>query len=188
MEKRFKEHCADRDKERCKNRPLYRAMNKYGIEHFHIEMLEKTDNPEERERFWIEQKGSFKLGYNATMGGDGKRYLDYDLIVSTYQEINNIAKTAELLGVSTDSVSNVLTSRHINIKSGAEIAKTEHGKIIKMFKDNKLIKVFPTVGEAAQYVIDTKLSTATDLSGVKVHIRDCANGKRKTAYRHTWTW
>ena len=52
-------------------------MNKYGIEHFHIELIEETDNPEEREIYWIEKLGSFKNGYNATLGGDGKKYLDY---------------------------------------------------------------------------------------------------------------
>ena len=62
-------------------------MRKYGIEHFHIELIEETDNPEEREVFWIENKRSFKNGYNATKGGDGRPYLDYDLIISTYNEV-----------------------------------------------------------------------------------------------------
>ena len=53
-------------------------MNKYGIEHFSAEMIEQTDSPEEREQFWIEEYRSYgNKGYNATMGGDGKRYLDY---------------------------------------------------------------------------------------------------------------
>ena len=56
-------------------------MRKYGIEHFHIELIEETDNPEEREVFWIENKRSFKNGYNATVGGDGKKYIDYDIII-----------------------------------------------------------------------------------------------------------
>lgn len=30
VSKRWKEHCRDYKKERCKDRPLYRAMNKYG--------------------------------------------------------------------------------------------------------------------------------------------------------------
>ena len=51
-------------------------MRKYGIEHFHIELLEETDNPEEREIYWIEKMRSFKYGYNATYGGDGKKYID----------------------------------------------------------------------------------------------------------------
>lgn len=72
IDKRFKEHCSDAFKERNEKRPLYSAMRKYGIEHFHIELIEETDNPEEREKYWIEQKQSFKNGYNATLGGDGK--------------------------------------------------------------------------------------------------------------------
>lgn len=31
---RFKEHCSDSKRERCEKRPLYDAMNKYGIENF----------------------------------------------------------------------------------------------------------------------------------------------------------
>lgn len=45
-------------------------MRKYGIEHFHIELIEETDDPEEREIYWIEQKRSFKNGYNAAMERD----------------------------------------------------------------------------------------------------------------------
>ena len=29
----------------------------------------------EREKYWIEYYGSFKNGYNATLGGDGKAYI-----------------------------------------------------------------------------------------------------------------
>jgi group I intron endonuclease len=43
IQKRFVEHCADSKKERNKNRPLYRAMNKYGVENFTIHLLEETD-------------------------------------------------------------------------------------------------------------------------------------------------
>ena len=36
LERRFREHIADSKRERCNKRPLYSAMNKYGVEHFHI--------------------------------------------------------------------------------------------------------------------------------------------------------
>jgi group I intron endonuclease len=86
IEQRFKKHCSDAFRECNEKRPLYNAMRKYGIEHFHIELIEETDNPEERETFWIEYFGSFQNGYNATLGGDGKRYADYDLIYKLYCE------------------------------------------------------------------------------------------------------
>lgn len=39
IEERWKEHCYDFQKERCNKRPLYDAMNKYGVENFMIEEL-----------------------------------------------------------------------------------------------------------------------------------------------------
>ena len=39
IEHRFKEHCKDSKKRQNEKRPLYSAMNKYGIEHFHISIL-----------------------------------------------------------------------------------------------------------------------------------------------------
>ena len=81
IEKRFKEHCQDAFKRINEKRPLYAAMRKYGIEHFHIELIEETANPEEREKFWIAKKDSFKNGYNATLGGDGKKWIDDALVV-----------------------------------------------------------------------------------------------------------
>ena len=83
-------------KERNEKRPLYSAMNKYGVENFTVETIEETDNPEEREKYWIEYYGSFKNGYNATMGGDGKKYIDYDLVIATYKEIPVVNKVAEI--------------------------------------------------------------------------------------------
>lgn len=68
-------------------------MRKYGIEHFRISLIEETYQPEERERYWIEYFGSFKNGYNATQGGDGKSYLDYNLIIATYQKCGSQEKT-----------------------------------------------------------------------------------------------
>ena len=52
VEKRFQEHIKD-SKKYYKNRPLYNAMNKYGIEHFKIEPIEKCnlDILSEREKY-----------------------------------------------------------------------------------------------------------------------------------------
>lgn len=90
-------------------------MRKYGIEHFHISLIEETDNPEEREKYWIEYLRTFKNGYNATMGGDGAKYIDYDLVVKTYNKVQNQAQTARILNISVNSVKLIL--ENCNIKS-----------------------------------------------------------------------
>lgn len=84
-------------------------MRKYGIEHFHIELLEETSTPEEREIFWIESKRSFKNGYNATMGGDGRKYIDYDLVISLYQQLLNQAEVARRMNIDISSVNKILS-------------------------------------------------------------------------------
>ena len=71
IEKRFKEHCQDAFRERNEKRPLYAAMRKYGIENFHIELIEETDNPVEREIYWISTLQTRTKGYNILPGGAG---------------------------------------------------------------------------------------------------------------------
>lgn len=189
IEKRWREHRNDYTKERCRDRPLYRAMNKYGIEHFHIEQLEETDNASEREIYWIEQKQSFKNGYNATMGGDGKRYLDYDLIYSTYEAVQNAAEVARRLNISVDSVYTVIHQHGGIIKSAQEINKEKGSKAVKMFnKQNEYVQSFASLTDAAQFLKDNNYTTSTDVRGIAVHIRQCANKQRKTAYSFIWEW
>ena len=63
-------------------------MKKYGTEHFHVELVEETDSPEEREQYWIRFYNCYgSTGYNTTMGGDSKRYIDYEEIIRVYQEV-----------------------------------------------------------------------------------------------------
>ena len=175
IEKRFKEHCRDAFKERNERRPLYAAMRKYGIEHFHIKLLEETDNPEEREKFWIEKLGSFKEGYNATMGGVGKKYLDYDLILRTFREVGKIKKTADLLGYDEHTVGRIVNQAHEVVKTPADIGK-EQGKPVAQYSENgELLAVFENLSAAGR-----------SIGKPRAHISQCANGQRKTAYGFVW--
>jgi len=76
--------------------------------------------PEEREKYWIQYYGSFKNGYNATLGGDGKKYIDYDLVIATYKQNNNAAKTARILNISSDSVRNIVKQYGLNPSNGGK--------------------------------------------------------------------
>ena len=185
IEKRFKEHCKDFSKERCKDRPLYRAMNKYGIENFHVELIEETDNPEDREIYWIEYFGSFKNGYNATVGGDGRKYIDYDLVVATYNQTQSLIETAKLCGCNRTYVGKILQSRKILTLPSAEVNKNKYGQYIDQFDiNNNYIKTFKSIKEAAKELRPDSVS----LGGVTSHISDVCKGKRKTAYGYIWRY
>ena len=188
IEKRFKEHCQDAFRDRNEKRPLYAAMRKYGIEHFHIELIEETNNPEEREVFWIENKRSFKNGYNATVGGDGKKYIDYDLVISSYKEIKSIADTAKALNISADSVSNILHQNNISIISSSEVNLNKYGKITNMYSlEGEFLKSFSSTNEAAQYMIDNNLTNCKKTT-IKQHITEVCTGRRNTAAKYKWKY
>ncbi len=182
IEKRFKEHCQDAFRDRNEKRPLYAAMRKYGIEHFHIEQIEETNNPEEREKYWIEHYRSFKNGYNATLGGDGKRYLDYDVLIFAYKENPNLEEISQIYHCDRNYLSQILKKYNIEIKSQEKINQEKFGYIINQYdKNGKYLRTFPSLSEAYK----TVRPESTSRSGIS-HISDVCKGKRKTAYGYIW--
>ena len=189
-EKRFKQHCKSAKKQSIKHRPLYAAMRKYGIENFELLVVEECPDTivDEREIFWIEFYQSFKNGYNATKGGEGKKYLDYDLICAIYEQIKNCTEVAKILQISPDSVSTILKNRNIIIKPSSEISKEKNSKIIHMFTlQDQYLQTFSSLSDAARFILESQNKNC-NLDGIKVHIREVANKKRKTAYGYKWKW
>lgn len=164
-------------------------MRKYGIEHFHISLIEETYQPEERERYWIEYFGSFKNGYNATQGGDGKSYLNYNLIIATYQKCGSQEKTAELCNCCRDSVSRIIKMYNIiperkytGINSAASKA------VIAKTKEKQNIKAFSSLAEAGRWIQANQNKIESDLHGITGNIRKCCQKKRKSAYGYYWEY
>lgn len=185
IEKRFKEHCADAFRSRNEQRPLYAAMRKYGIENFNIEEIEKTDMPEEREKYWIEYYQSFKNGYNATLGGDGKKYLDYDLVIATYKACNeNCLHTAKKLSIDKGTVSRIVKEKGYNTHIGGINAKC-----IDMYDlDNQYIRSFTSSREAARFLIQEQNLPISNEGGYSSHIIEVCKGKRKTCQHYIWRY
>ena len=187
---RFKEHCRDSKKERCNKRPLYDAMNKYGIDNFSISIIEECSDIEinEKEIYWINKLNTYSNGYNATKGGDGKSYLDYDLIVNLYKQYQNTQTVAKELNICPDSVRKILKERNIPIKSSADVNKDKCGKPVNMYdKNGKFIQSFNTTSDAARFLIDNKYSNCK-LSTIRYHISEVCSGKRKSAANFKWSF
>lgn len=162
-------------------------MRKYGVEHFHIELIEETDNPEEREIYWIEKKQSFKNGYNATVGGDGRKYINYDLVVKTYQDLQNIKLVAKQLHHDESTISKILKEKNIDVKSSIEWMRENRGKKVGQYDLNdNFIQSFNSRGLASKYLIDNHYTTSTAIDAVAGRIGQVCNGKRKTAYGFKW--
>lgn len=118
-QERWKEHLKDYKRERCEKRPLYSAMNKYGVENFVFEVIEECDNTEEREKFWIKELNTYgSTGYNATLGGDGRAYIRFsdDEIITYHCSDGNYIKqwTAKHFGIDPDTVEKILIRNNAN--------------------------------------------------------------------------
>lgn len=189
IEIRWREHLKNIYSLNEYDKPLYRAIRKYGIENFYIEKIEEVDASilNERESYWIEYFQSFKKGYNATSGGDGKRYLDYELISKMYNEIKNCSKIAQILDIDEHSVSRAIKSTGgIVLPGGRE--NLPASKIIHMYSLNDdYEQTFPSVQKAVEWCVEQGLCKAVN-SGARSHIGACASGKRKTAYQHKWKY
>lgn len=189
IEKRFKEHCNDAFKKSNWERPLYRAIRKYGTEHFHIELIEETDNPEEREIYWIGYYDGFTQGYNATKGGDGKRIYNHEAIIARLKEHPYPCDIAKEFGCCTDLVYGLGKENHIKTKNKSQIRYKEFFSktILAYTKKGDFVRSFSSTVEAASWCFEQKKCPTLN-SGVRSHIAACAKGKRKSAYGYVWKY
>ncbi len=146
---RFSDHCKDSVLSKCKGRPLYYAMNKYGKEHFHISQLEECelDILPEREQFWIKELDTYHNGYNATLGGDSKHYYNYQEIAKKYLELKTLKTTSTFFQCDIDTIRKACLDQNIEIISASEHNKK---KVAMYDLKNNFICNFNSLIEAYQ--------------------------------------
>lgn len=191
---RWREHLRDAEKEKCKNRPLYNAINKYGKEHFHFEVIEETDNPEEREQYWINELRTYvnfkdSNGYNATLGGDGNPWLELneqEVIDYHINEANYIlGRTAKYFNVSNHSIEKILFKNNIVWIKNKELNQMksyeEHGGVFQVLKDSRfVINVFRTLSETVEYMKKAKTDGKISIA--------CNGGTNGNHYAYGYLW
>ena len=185
--KRFQEHCKDSKKERCERRPLYNAMNKYGIENFVVEELIECPNDEldSYEKMYIEKLQTYgRNGYNATKGGDGTILFDYDKI-ETYALGGTMTECAAKMHCSVDTVKKVLTINNIPIRHNRRGCCSDPKKVEQYSLEGVFIKEWESITLAAHWLVDNGYAKTYN-SGVKQKIRLCMRGENKTAYKFIW--
>ena len=194
--KRFQEHCRDSKKERCEKRPLYDAMNKYGIENFIVEQLIECDELElnSYECLFIEQLNTYNNGYNATKGGDGSILFDYKKIVRLYQEGLNMKEVAAKIQCCRDTVSKVLHLYNVEIRNDNQDCYSENyegclNKPIKIARLDKnteeVLEAYDSMANAAHWLVDNGFAKTYN-GGVRQKISMCCKGEIKSAYKHKW--
>ena len=185
IEERFKEHIKDSKKEEWKHRPLYRAINKYGIEHFTISLVEECNYTilSEREKYWIDFYDSYRNGYNATLGGDGSFLYNYDCIIDLYNKGMLVHEICDVVGCERTVVQRCLKRANIDsFKNSIERSKSP----VEMIGDNgQVIKTFSSQTDAANWIVDNKFPNAS-VNSVRTNIGRVINGIRKTCCGFEW--
>lgn len=160
IEKRFQEHIYDSKKgqEYTKNRPLYNAFNKYGIENFTIEMLEEVEDNhvDDRERYWIAKLNTYNNGYNATLGGDGQTQIDRAKVLELYHEGYNNTQIANILGHERAAISRIVKS------FGLQSQYEPPAKAIQLVKSKEKLS-FSSRRDAAKYLIDNNITRSKNI-------------------------
>lgn len=178
IEKRWKDHKSDSVRPRCEKRPLYSAMNKYGVENFIIEEVEKCSEKElsEREKYWIEFYHSFHDGYNATTGGDGKQYADYDLIYKLFQEGKTCKEIKQITNYDGKTIQRALELNGVDEQTRKERGRDSFRKRVAKIdlNTNEILEVYTSIREAEK------------ANGQTRHIGDVCNGKRKSCKGFGW--
>ena len=181
-EQRWKEHVRDSQRAEYSERPLYKAFRKYGIENFQLTTIETCDYTivNEREKYWIEYYGSFKYGYNATKGGDGKQYCDYDLIFALYKQGKNIKEIAAITHYDILTCRTALEHKGITHQERVERGREKINRVVLQLdpQTDEIIGIYPSIQKAYD-------SLGKQHSG---HIAEVCVGKRKTAYGYKWRY
>lgn len=189
IEERWKEHCSDYKRERCEKRPLYNAMSKYGVEHFHIELVEECDLKElsKKEIYWIGYYNTYENGYNATLGGDGKFLYDYELIASLYKEGMTGKEISDILKCDAETVRRAIISAGLNTEENM-IKKFSKKVFMCDKKTDEVLMVFDSQSDAGRWLQENNKTKDKRITSLSSHIGEVCKGKRNTAYGYKWKY
>lgn len=209
---RWKQHLLSSKNDKDRNTVLYKAMNKYGSDKFHIclikeysfyskdELIKTLDKEEIR---YISEYNSLKPnGYNMQLGGKAPTE-------SLKQPVDKYSLNGELLN-SYESLSEACcdSDKKLNYKHISECCRgklytsggyvwrfkgdpfDKYGKIDKRIapvdlysKNGVFIKHYNSFADAIYEVFDT-----TNHKKYSSHITSCCKGNRKTAYGFVWRY
>lgn len=151
---RWSEHKKNRNQ--YPNLPLYRALNKYGIENFTIEVIEECPSGmlDDREIYWINYYNTYQgEGYNCTGGGEGGILnIDEDLnmIIERYQQGERLDLLCKEYHHDYTYVKTKMTQRGIKINTHAGPMKNAKAICACDPQTDDIVKIYSSISEAGR--------------------------------------
>ena len=199
---RFKQHC--RSYENGERHYLACAIHKYGPDNFSVELLAQVsdDSWEFWEQYYIAQLHTHYTegGYNVTRGGDYNPMDDpsvvakHDSICKSeyFRNLQRALQTGRKHSEETKELCRRKTLSNLDVcMQGCQKYNDSRKTRVGMISDNKIIKVFESLSDAAHYVSDNcdkyKYNTG-NTSQIKYYAdKFNKNGKRAKFLGYSWT-
>ena len=193
LQVRYSEHCYDTRS----TSSIHQAIQKYGVSHFNIAVLEYVpfSKLDEREQYWIAHYNSYKNGYNKTIGGQNnnfKNYYDQILIVEKNYIVDSVTELARemskitswSLRFLTDSINKAVETGGLFLGYHFQKIKNETERVSpdeledwikgltvrfagKHIHCYELNKDFDTIAECARYCLDNNLYHGTSRTPIQ---------------------
>lgn len=201
---RFEQHISDSKNDK-RQYPIYKAIRKYGIEHFLVFELEKLQDEskknlkkllDEYEKYYIKKYNSLVSGngYNLSIGGQAsntcqKRIDQYDMNGNFIKTWNSLTEASDFYQVTKSSISSCCRGKSkscanyiwrfcgdsFNLYTNTQVVQVKQFSI-----DGKLLNVFKSIAEASRYL----LGNENGISGIV----SCCKGKQHIAYGYVWRY
>lgn len=191
---RWKEHKSDYKRRKNENRRLYNSMNYHGIDNFSFEVIDCVEDGQplcEAEKYYINKYrtyiGFFDCnGYNCSLGGDGRSYLNLDEqeVIRIHKENEYIVgRTANYFGVDPKSIEKILIKNNIGWLNRFEITEKnfikQYGGLLQIDIDNGyIVDIYKTPYDALQKNPKYKAGTLSMAYG--------SGSKTHKAYGYVW--
>lgn len=177
IEKRWQQH-KDKAKDKNITGHLQLAMRKYGINKFHIEIIEECSDDKrfERERYWINYYNSYENGYNSTLGGEGINEYDYNEIYKLWCSGKSVEQICEDINCCNTTVQNALKTK--GIKYIDHINRIFAKPVLQYSTSGQFIAKYNSANEAGRVL--------GRLNGS--NIIKCCKGEIKTSLGYIWKY
>lgn len=163
---------------------FYRALRKYGPEHFTIEPIAQFEQGilEQKEIEYIAKYDSYYNGYNSTLGGDGYKLYNIDVdeektIVEAYKIGCSVKDIKEKYRCSDRVIYDILLRN--NVETTTSI------KVVMYDKDFNIQTIFESMEGARKYIEDNTVYASTDNRNFYRLVHKACN-VGNIAYGHRW--
>lgn len=186
IDRRFKQHISKAKS--GSNSPIHKAFRKYGVDNFKIYLLDNYPESilEQEEVKAIQLYETFTNGYNATLGGDGRRYINDNLIITEYAKTPVLAKISRNLNIDIKTIKKALQANNIEVLSHKEIVS----KVLPDLRPILLVEqniVFDNIILCAEYLINSGISK-TSQTRTKESIYRVCKGLRKSYLKYAFKY